>query len=269
MKSRRQALKLCLDTAVVIVIEIFNAFTLEVFHGVEILQRRQHAERQAKKYRRLADNSLDADNRRRYEARAEEWENAVAKNGGSGIIRDIDDMLIPVTEESIKSVPLVQIPNWSDEMCEALREAHRDLLKEAAKHPLGTEVASVHDMSMRRIGGIIVGENKSVIIPDLSHAYIALHTHPSGLILSPSDIVQFACRDNLKTLTAVGNDGATYMISKMNSLRADEFSSHIYRSLDRLDKFIQDENIIGYVQGIDTMLKESERFGVQYIKRGT
>ena len=73
----------------------------------------------------------------------------------------------------------------------------------------------------------------------------------------------------MKTLTAVGNDGATYMISKMNSLRADEFSSHIYRSLDRLDKFIQDENIIGYVQGIDTMLKESERFGVQYIKRGT
>ena len=35
-----------------------------------------------------------------------------------------------------------------------------------------------------------------------------------------------------------------------------------------LTKYIQDENIIGYVQGIDTMLKESERFGVQYIKRG-
>ena len=43
-------------------------------------QKRQHAERQAKKYDRLSAYSLDADNRRRYEARAEEWDN-LAESG--------------------------------------------------------------------------------------------------------------------------------------------------------------------------------------------
>lgn len=38
MKSRRQALKLCLNTAVVVVIKIFNEFLLEVFHRLELLQ---------------------------------------------------------------------------------------------------------------------------------------------------------------------------------------------------------------------------------------
>ena len=74
MKSRRQALKLCLDTAVVVVIEILNAFMLEVFHGFEILQRWPYAGRQAKKYQRLAAHSLDEESRRRYAARSDEWE---------------------------------------------------------------------------------------------------------------------------------------------------------------------------------------------------
>lgn len=42
-------------------------------------QKQKHAERQAKKYRRLADNSLDADNQRRYEKRAEEWEKTLRR----------------------------------------------------------------------------------------------------------------------------------------------------------------------------------------------
>ena len=38
MKSRWQALQLCLDTVVVIVVQVIDQFSLEVLHGLEFLQ---------------------------------------------------------------------------------------------------------------------------------------------------------------------------------------------------------------------------------------
>ena len=43
MNSRRQALKLCLDTTVVVVIQIVNQFLFEVCHRIEILEIEQLA----------------------------------------------------------------------------------------------------------------------------------------------------------------------------------------------------------------------------------
>lgn len=45
-------------------------------------QQQQYAERQAESYNRLAEYSLDEDNRRIYRARAEEWEDRVKDGGG-------------------------------------------------------------------------------------------------------------------------------------------------------------------------------------------
>ena len=50
MKSRRQALQLCLDAAVVIVIEIVNELLLEVFHRFKGLQIEKFTLEQAKKF---------------------------------------------------------------------------------------------------------------------------------------------------------------------------------------------------------------------------
>ena len=41
MNCRRQALSLCLDSAVVVVIHVFNQFLLEVLHGLKLLQIQQ------------------------------------------------------------------------------------------------------------------------------------------------------------------------------------------------------------------------------------
>ena len=41
MNCRRQALQFCLDPAVVVVIQIFDQFLLEVLHGLELLQIQQ------------------------------------------------------------------------------------------------------------------------------------------------------------------------------------------------------------------------------------
>ena len=43
MKSRRQALQLCLDTVVVIVVQVIDQLSLEVLHGLEFLQIEQLA----------------------------------------------------------------------------------------------------------------------------------------------------------------------------------------------------------------------------------
>ena len=49
MNRRRQALQLCLDPAVVVVIQIFNEFLLEVLHGSKFLQIQQFTLEQAEK----------------------------------------------------------------------------------------------------------------------------------------------------------------------------------------------------------------------------
>ena len=41
VNCRRQALSLCLDSAVVVVIQIFDQFLLEVLHGLKLLQIQQ------------------------------------------------------------------------------------------------------------------------------------------------------------------------------------------------------------------------------------
>ena len=48
MKSRRQALKLCLDTAVVVIVKIFDELLFEVFHRIKFLQIEQFTFEQTK-----------------------------------------------------------------------------------------------------------------------------------------------------------------------------------------------------------------------------
>ena len=47
MNCRRQALKLCLDATVIVIVEIVNQFSLKVFHGCKFLQIEQLALEQA------------------------------------------------------------------------------------------------------------------------------------------------------------------------------------------------------------------------------
>ncbi len=48
MNCRRQALSFCLNPAIVVVIQIFNQFPFEVFHGLELLQIQQFTLKQTK-----------------------------------------------------------------------------------------------------------------------------------------------------------------------------------------------------------------------------
>lgn len=132
-----------------------------------------------------------------------------------GILDDIRDSYLPITGKSIEAVQPFTCRALDEAGQQELARAHRELLREAATHPVGTEAARCYGMDMRPLGETIIGGQQGrVRIPDQNVPYIAAHTHPSGLTFSPSDIRRFALRENMRMLTAVGNDGTVYAIEK-------------------------------------------------------
>ncbi len=132
-----------------------------------------------------------------------------------GILDGITGGYLPVTEQSIEAVQPFTCRVLDEAGQQALARAHRELLQAAAAHPVGTEVACCYGLDMQPLSKIIIsGQQGRVRIPDQDVPYIAAHTHPSGLTFSPSDIRRFALRENMRMLTAVGNDGTVYAIEK-------------------------------------------------------
>lgn len=138
--------------------------------------------------------------------------------GGSGgsAAHDSGNGNIAITDEAVENVPNVSI--FDDEKKnERYRQANKDLLKEAQKHPVGTEVSRVYDADMKPIEGhgYKVGEKPGQVkIDDPGVPYHAFHNHPSGETFSPEDLMQFTEHDKQLSLTAIGNSSRIYHISK-------------------------------------------------------
>lgn len=97
----------------------------------------------------------------------------------------------------------------------ALANAHKKLLLEARKVPLGIEKARCYGLDMQPVSGYFTGEQEGgVHIPNFSTPHIAIHNHPSGMTFSPEDILGFASRNSMRMLTIVGNDGNVYALEK-------------------------------------------------------
>ena len=97
----------------------------------------------------------------------------------------------------------------------ALANAHKKLLLEARKVPLGIEKARCYGLDMQPMGEYITGQRAgSVRVPNYSTPHIIIHSHPIGLTFSPSDVLGFAGRDYMRMLTIVGNDGSIYALEK-------------------------------------------------------
>ena len=120
-----------------------------------------------------------------------------------------------ITTQSIQRIQPFACETLDAAGSRALANAHKKLLLEARKVPLGIEKARCYGLDMQPLSKIIIsGQQGRVRIPDQDVPYIAAHTHPSGLTFSPSDIRRFALRENMRMLTAVGNDGTVYAIEK-------------------------------------------------------
>lgn len=152
---------------------------------------------------------INAQKRAAYAARR------LREQANRGILDDIMGGYLLVTEQSIEAVQPFTCRVLDEAGQQALARAHRELLQAAAAHPVGTEVACCYGLDMQPLSKIIIsGQQGRVRIPDQDVPYIAAHTHPSGLTFSPSDIRRFALRENMRMLTAVGNDRTVYAIEK-------------------------------------------------------
>lgn len=152
---------------------------------------------------------INAQKRAAYAARR------LREQANRGILDDIMGGYLLVTEQSIEAVQPFTCRVLDEAGQQALARAHRELLQAAAAHPVGTEVACCYGLDMQPLSKIIISVQQGrVRIPDQDVPYIAAHTHPSGLTFSPSDIRRFALRENMRMLTAVGNDGTVYAIEK-------------------------------------------------------
>lgn len=134
-----------------------------------------------------------------------------------------NNAILKETSGSYKEITMQSIQNVQPFACEtldaagsrALANAHKKLLLEARKVPLGVEKARCYGLDMQPLGGYYTGEQAgSVRISNFSEPYIAIHNHPSGLTFSPGDILGFAHRDSMQMLTVVGNDGTVYALEK-------------------------------------------------------
>lgn len=125
----------------------------------------------------------------------------------------------PVTMQAVAKIKAFDCDTLDAAKQRQLQNAHKRLLMEASKQPLGVEVGRVFDLNMQPLTQTLAGspEGHTVGLPDFQNDYLATHTHPDSNIFSPKDLQSFVHRPHLKLLTAVGHDSTIYAIEKTST----------------------------------------------------
>lgn len=208
---------------------------LDCQRGIE--EKQQYAQRQAERFDRRAEYSLDEDNKRIAQTRADEWHDrantleekvkkaenslpeSVAKSGKSGIIKEKSKKPItPITDKAISRIPKVDIEGYTEEQCLEIQKQHKELLKFSKEQNENKEVAFVlkNDVS-KMITEPIKGTDEKI---DFGSALqgkdlFVMHNHPRNSSYSLNDIIEFIKNDSIKTFTIVKNDGNIEVLTKL------------------------------------------------------
>ena len=203
-------------------------------------EKQQYAQRQAERFDRRAEYSLDEDNKRIAQTRADEWHDradmleekakkagnvnkitaeSVAKSGKSGIIKEKSKKPItPITDKAISRIPKVDIEGYTEEQCLEIQKQHKKLLKFSKEQNEDKEVAFVlkNDVS-KMITEPIKGTDEKI---DFGSALqgkdlFVMHNHPRNSSYSLNDIIEFIKNDSIKTFTIVKNDGNIEVLTKL------------------------------------------------------
>lgn len=206
--------------------------------GIE--EKQQYAQRQAERFDRRAEYSLDEDNKRIAQTRADEWHDrantleekakkaesvnkitaeSVAKSGKSGIIKEKSKKPItPITDKAISRIPKVDIEGYTEEQCLEIQKQHKELLKFSKEQNENKEVAFVlkNDVS-KMITEPIKGTDEKI---DFGSALqgkdlFVMHNHPRNSSYSLNDIIEFIKNDSIKTFTIAKNDGNIEVLTKL------------------------------------------------------
>ncbi len=185
----------------------------------------------------------------------------LAKQGGYGILKSRENQGILITEEAIRRVPQVIPSGWSFDRAALLQEAHKDLLRFVKDQPVGIEATAVYTPELvlhkRKLGTMY-----SVRIPPCSGKHIAIHNHPDGLVFSLADIEGFGKRFEMEMLTAVGNNGAVYVLQKTENYDPVRFSIALGKEIPYLG---ETSTMQAFSDEMERFLREAKKYGVQFI----
>lgn len=114
----------------------------------------------------------------------------------------------PVTMQSVSNVKAFKCETLDSDGQRQLQNAHKRLLVTALKRNENVEVGIVFDTHMKPLAKDLAGpsDGGSITLPNQDVPYVAVHTHPDCSIFSHGDLLNFANRDNLKLLTAIGHN---------------------------------------------------------------
>lgn len=244
-------------------------------------EKQQYAERQAQRFDRRAEYSLDEDNKRIAQTRADEWHDRadrleekvnkaesnssenVAKSGESGIIKEKSKKPItPITDKAISCIPKVDIEGYTEEQCLEIQKQHKELLKISKEQNDNKEVAFVlkNDVS-KMITEPIKGTDEKI---DFGSALqgkdlFVMHNHPRNSSYSLNDIIEFIKNDSIKTFTIVKNDGNIEVLTKLKGY--DRLS--LLTELQRMEKKrIKTGSDSEYRKVIDKFLSKHQEGGL-------
>ncbi len=255
-------------------------------------QKKTNAENQAEKYSRIANYSLDGDNKKVYSKRAQAWKNkakqtseklntTVEKSKKSDIIklRDVSgleqakkrDHKIYINDIAINKVDLIKLSDFSDVQAHLMMLKHKELLDIAKKQNNSNEVLFIEDLDFEsevRILGdeFVVSPSKnpfavSVIAHAKRKSLVYLHNHPSTNTFSIGDIDTFVSERAIKTMSVVTNQGEVYIINKLDN--------YSFEGAVKLLKDIYNTYPAGEIDDKDfvkNFLKRCREGGIEYAK---
>lgn len=210
--------------------------------------------------------------------------------GSSSVAHDSGSGNVKITDEAIANVPNVNIFDDKEKNAR-YQQANKDLLKEAQKHPVGTEVSRVYGADMKPIEGYghRVGDKLGQVkIDDPGVPYHAFHNHPSGDGLGADDLLLFSERNNQMSITAIGNNGKNYCMIRTSESRTIEYTAFLHEKMsDKIfggNKFsyfdvmefqpkeypeLFDETFINELKTFhNDCIKGGEQYGFRYIESG-
>ena len=262
--------------------------------GLEVQQ--QHAEKQAERFDRRAKYSLDEDNKKFAQARADEWHDradklaekvknaedilpkAVAKSQKAVIMKsegvlDLEqakkrDHKIYITDVALSKISKSAVPKYSKNQNSLIDEIHKELLTRSKNSNNSNEVAYLFNLNSgerayRNGSEHEVNIFKNPIAYAMSNSsedksLFLAHNHPSTQTFSYSDLGVFLCNDSIGAMSVVSNTGEVHILFKSDSY---SYTKAIEKLMDIKDTFG------GYSPDVDLLivksfLKNSEKFGI-------
>lgn len=197
---------------------------------------------------------------------ADEAASALQSVQNNATLKEISLGYKEITAQSIQRIQPFACETLDAAGSRALANAHKKLLLEARKVPLGVEKARCYGLDMQPLGGYKEssepGTSVKIKVPNVD--CIVMHSHPSGLTFSPDDLDAFSKNKTIRILTAVGNDGSLYAIERTNN--TDETTLENLTSLLMFDMNKATTKAAVY-DTLNTYFKEVQNYGIHYYAR--